>query len=294
VSGDSGGSRDLAAIEHEGHALIERRRYSQARVTVGQGLREFPESAELQYLAAFIDYASERPQQAMQGVRALLSQSPQHYGGRTLYAHLLEGTKELAEAERVWIDLLRDFPQSADCFAGYGELMLKTLNLEKARRLAQEGLRLSPEHAGCLFLAAMIDLIRNRSGADSEHLQRMLREHPEHARAALALVIALSARGNDRGALRVAQELLRQQPNAGHLVTLVRSLKTRTHWTMLPLYPMQRWGWNAAIAITLVGIVGLRVAEQTLPSTLVETLTWIWLAYVIYSWVWPRLLRRYL
>jgi len=294
VSGESGEPRDLAAIEHEGHALIERRRYSQARITVSQGLKNFPESSELQYLAAFIDYASERPEQAMQGVKALLAQAPQHYGARTLYAHLLEGAKELAAAERVWIDLLRDYPQSADCFAGYGELMLKTLNLDKARRLAQEGLRLAPEHAGCLFLAAMIDLIRNRNGVESEHLQRMLREHPEQVRSALALVIALSARGNDRGALRVAQELLRQQPNAGHLVTLVRTLKTRTHWTMLPLYPMQRWGWNAAIAITLVGIVGLRVAEQTLSSPVVDTLTWIWLAYVIYSWVWPRVLRRYL
>jgi len=294
VSGEPGEPRDLAAIEHEGHALIERRRYSQARITVSQGLKNFPESSELQYLAAFIDYASERPEQAMQGVKALLAQAPQHYGARTLYAHLLEGAKELVEAERVWIDLLRDYPQSADCFAGYGELMLKTLNLDKARRLAQEGLRLAPEHAGCLFLAAMIDLIRNRNGVESEHLQRMLREHPEQVRSALALVIALSARGNDRGALRVAQELLRQQPNAGHLVTLVRTLKTRTHWTMLPLYPMQRWGWNAAIAITLVGIVGLRVAEQTLSSPVVDTLTWIWLAYVIYSWVWPRVLRRYL
>lgn len=294
MSGESGEPRDLAAIEHEGHALIERRRYSQARITVSQGLKNFPESSELQYLAAFIDYASERPEQAMQGVKALLAQAPQHYGARTLYAHLLEGAKELVEAERVWIDLLRDYPQSADCFAGYGELMLKTLNLDKARRLAQEGLRLAPEHAGCLFLAAMIDLIRNRNGVESEHLQRMLREHPEQVRSALALVIALSARGNDRGALRVAQELLRQQPNAGHLVTLVRTLKTRTHWTMLPLYPMQRWGWNAAIAITLVGIVGLRVAEQTLSSPVVDTLTWIWLAYVIYSWVWPRVLRRYL
>ena len=294
MSGEPGEPRDLAAIEHEGHALIERRRYSQARITVSQGLKNFPESSELQYLAAFIDYASERPEQAMQGVKALLAQAPQHYGARTLYAHLLEGAKELVEAERVWIDLLRDYPQSADCFAGYGELMLKTLNLDKARRLAQEGLRLAPEHAGCLFLAAMIDLIRNRNGVESEHLQRMLREHPEQVRSALALVIALSARGNDRGALRVAQELLRQQPNAGHLVTLVRTLKTRTHWTMLPLYPMQRWGWNAAIAITLVGIVGLRVAEQTLSSPVVDTLTWIWLAYVIYSWVWPRVLRRYL
>lgn len=294
MSGDSGGSRDLAAIEHEARALVERRRYSLAQATVGRGLKDFPESAELQYLAAFIDYASERREQAMQGVRTLLSQAPQHYGARTLYAHLLEGAKQLVEAERVWIDLLREYPQSADCFAGYGELMLRTLNLEKARRLAQEGLRQSPEHAGCLYLAAMIDLIRSPRGAESQHLQRMLREHPEQVRSALALVIALSAKGNDRGALRIAQELLRNQPDSPHLLTLVRNLKARTHWTMLPLYPMRRWGWTAAIAITLLAITGLSMGERVLPPPLLEALTWIWLAYVIYSWVWPRLLRRYL
>lgn len=294
MSADSGGSRDLAAIEHEARALVERRRYAQAQVALSRGLKDFPESVELQYLAAFIDYASGRPEQAMQGVTALLSQAPQHYGARTLHAHLLEGAKQFPEAERVWIDLLRDYPQSAACFAGYGELMLKTLNLEKARRLAQEGLRQSPEHADCLYLAAMIDLIRGRGGAESEHLQRMLREHPEHARSALALVVALTAKGNDRGAFRIAQELLRNQPDSRHLLTLVRNLKARTHWTMLPLYPMRRWGWTAAIVISLLAIVGLSMGERVLPPPILEALTWIWLGYVIYSWIWPRLLRRYL
>lgn len=292
MSGDSGGPQELAAIEHTARALVERRRYPQAQITVSRGLKDFPESVELQYLAAFIDQASERPEQAMQGVRRLLSQAPQHYGARTLYAHLLQGAKQLVEAERVWIDLLRDYPQSADCFAGYGELMLRTLNLEKARRLAQEGLREAPEHAGCLYLAAMIDLIRNRGGAQSDHLQRMLREHPEHFRSALALVVALSAKGDDRGALRIAQELLRQQPDSRHLLTLVRNLKARTHWSMLPLYPMQRWGWTAAIAITLVAIIGLSVGQRALPPRVLEVLTWTWLAYVVYSWTWPKLLRR--
>jgi len=294
VSSDSGVRRDLATIEHEARALIERHRYSQAQFTVSRGLKEFPESVELQYLAAFIDYASGRQDSAMQGIKTLLSQAPQHYGARTLYAHLLDDAKHLAEAERVWIDLLRDYPQSADCFAGYGELMLKTLNLDKAQRLAQEGLRQSPEHPGCLYLAAMIDLIRNRRGAQSEHLQRLLREHPEQARSAIALAVALSANGNDRGALRIAQELLRHQPDSQNLVGFVRELKTRTHWTMLPLYPMRRWGWSAAIAITLLGIIGLRLGERTLPPPVFETLTWLWLGYVIYSWTWPRLLHRIL
>jgi predicted Zn-dependent protease len=294
VSDGAGTTPDLAAIEQEAHALVERRRYSQARNTVSLGLRRFPDSTELQYLAAYIDYASERAQEALQEVKSLLSQTPYHYGARVLYAHLLEGAKQLPEAELVWIDLLREHPESADCFAGYGELMLKTLNLEKARRLAQEGLRHAPDHAGCLYLAAMIDLIGSRGGADSEHLQRMLQEHPEHVRSAIALVIALSEKGNDRGALRIAQELLRHQPDSKPLLNLVRSLRARTHWSMLPLYPLQRWGWSAAIAITLVGLIGLRVGQQSLPPLVFEILTWVWLAYVIYSWTWPKLLRRYL
>lgn len=292
MSGGAGGSRSLAAIEHEGHALVERRRYSQAQITVSRGLKEFPESLELQYLAAFIDYASGRPDQAMQGINSLLSQAPQHYGARMLYALLLEDAKQLVEAERVWIDLLRDHPQSAECFAGYGELMLKTLNLDKARRLAQEGLRQSPDHASCLYLAAMIDLIRGRSGTQSEHLQRMLREHPEQVRSALALVVALSAKGNDRGALRIAQELLQHQPDSPDLVELVRNLKAQTHWSMLPLYPMRRWGWTAAIVITLLVIIGLSVGKRALSPAAFGALSYIWLTYVIYSWTWPKLLRR--
>jgi tetratricopeptide (TPR) repeat protein len=295
MRGDSGGpGRDLAAVEHEAHALVERRRYAQARLTVAGGLRDFPESIELQYLAAFIDYAEDRQQAAMQGVEALLAQAPQHYGARTLRAHLLEGARQLAEAERVWIDLLREYPQSADCYAGYGELMLKTLNLEKAQRLAQAGLRHSPEHSGCLYLAAMIDLIRNRRGAESEHLQRMLHEHPEQVRSAVALAVALSQRGDDRGALRIAQQLLRHQPDSTHVVTFVRELKARTHWSLLPLYPMRRWGWTGAIVVTLVGITALRLSERTLPPTVSGPLTWLWLGYVIYSWTWPNLLRRWL
>lgn len=282
------------SVENEVRALVERRRYPQAQRTVAGGLKDFPDSIELQYLAAFIDYAQDRNDSAMQGVRAVLAQAPQHYGARTLWAHLLKGAGRLAEAEEVWIALLREYPQSADCYASYGELMLKTLNLEKAQRLAREGLRHAPEHADCLYLSAMIDLIRNRRGAESEHLQRMLREHPEQVRSAVALAVALSERGDNRGALRIAQELLRNQPDSEHALGFVRELKARTHWSLLPLYPMQRWGWTGALVVTLGGITAVRLGEHTLPPAVYGTLLGVWLAYVVYSWTWPRLLRRWL
>jgi tetratricopeptide (TPR) repeat protein len=280
------------AVENEARALVERRRYPQAERTVARGLKDFPDSVELQYFAAFIDYAQDRSAAAMEGVKALLAQAPQHYGARTLWAHLLEDAERWAEAEEIWIALLREYPQSADCYAAYGELMLKTLNLDKAQRLAREGLRHEHEHAGCLYLSAMIDLIQHRR--ESEHLQRMLREHPEQVRSAIALVVALSARGNDRGALRIAQELLRHQPDSAQALGLVRELKARTHWSLLPLYPMRRWGWTGAMVVTLAGITAVRLGEHSLPPAVSGTVLALWLAYVVYSWTWPRLLRRWL
>lgn len=293
-SDSSGNGRDIAAVEHEARALVDRRRYAQARAAIGRGLKDFPDSIELQYLAAFIDYAEDRQDSAMQGVDTVLVQEPHHYGARTLRARLLEDARRLPEAETVWIDLLREYPESADCYAGYGELMLKTLNLDKAERLAKEGLRHSPDHAESLYLAAMIDLIRNRRGTDNEPLRRMLRQHPEQVRSAIALAAALSDRGDHRGALRIAQELLRNQPDSPHILAYVRALKTQTHWSLLPLYPMQRWGWTGAIVVTALGITALHLSERSLPPSVSGPLTWLWLGYVIYSWTWPRLLRRWI
>lgn len=293
MTDDAHPTRDLQTIEREAHALVERRRYAQAQAAVNLGLRDFPESIELQYLAAFIDYAEDREKAALRGVEALLATAPQHYGARLLLAHLLEDSSQLARAEAVWIDLLREYPDDADCYGGYGKLILKTLNLDKARRLAQEGLRRSPENADCLYLAAIIDLIQNQQGA-STHLQRLLQEHPEQTRSAIVLSTTLSEHGDDRGALKIAQELLRNQPDSKHLLAYVRELKARNHWSLLPLYPMRRWGWSGAVVVTLIGLTVVRLSEKILSPAASGILACVWLAYVIYSWTWPRLLRRWI
>ncbi|MEJ0038471.1 MAG: hypothetical protein WDO68_20730 [Gammaproteobacteria bacterium] len=74
--------------------------------------------------------------------------------------------------------------------------------------------------------------------------------------------MALTQQGRNREALRIAQELLRNQPDNPHYLSLVRELKMQTHWTMLPLYPMQRWGWGGAAAVSVAGIIGVRALGQ--------------------------------
>jgi tetratricopeptide (TPR) repeat protein len=289
---ESGTSPDYVTMLTEAQALMERRRYLQARNVISQGLRHFPDSSDFQYLGAFIEYATDEYAAATRSVEAVLARDPQHYGARVLRANLHEQAKEYPSAERLWIELLRDYPESADCYAAYAELMLRTLHLEKARLLAEEGLRHAPEHQGCLYVATLADFINSPGSAQSENLQKMLQAHPEHVGSSIALLIALADQGKNREALRIAQELLRQQPDSAQLVQIVRALKVQTHWSLIPMYPMQRWGWGGAVAVTAAGMIGLRVAGSALPASIVTPLVFIWLGYCLYTWIWPAILRK--
>jgi tetratricopeptide (TPR) repeat protein len=284
---------NLPVLLQQAHALIDRRRFTQARQVLATAAREHPDNPQLLYLIAFIDYSEEKYDDAQQAVHTVLLQDPEHYGGRTLRAELYEARKDFAQAETVWIELLRDHPENADLYASYAELMMRTLHLEKAQRLMQEGLRLEPNHPRCLYVAALVHIIQGRSNAsENEHLQRLLSEYPERIQSLLTLVVSLSQRGDNRSALRVAQQLLAMRPDSPQFLNLVKTLKLHTHWSLLPLYPMQRWGWGGAAVVTVLGIGLVRAAQSSLTTDVASIITYVWLAYVVYSWVWPKILQK--
>lgn len=271
--------------------LIERRRLDQARALLAPALKAAPEDLELLHRCAVIDYLDDEMETASRTVGQLLSRAPSHYGGRIIRAEIHEHFSQFAEAESVWLELIRDYPESADLYSSYARLMLATLNLEKARALAAEALRFEPEHDGGLYVAATCDLISGRRGARSHHLETLVREHPEKAQAVLALIVALSDRGEGAAALRLARELLRSDPGNQHYVELVKALAVENHWSLWPLYPMRRWGWAGAAGMWAAMIVAVRTIEsESTQSTIVV----FWLAYVAYSWFWPTMLPKLL
>jgi len=99
MTDSSSSAPDLSAVLHEAHALVDRRRYAQARSAISQGLRHFPENTELLYLSAFVDYVEDENATAMRTVQQALARDPEHYGARRLCAHLHEEAKEDAQAE---------------------------------------------------------------------------------------------------------------------------------------------------------------------------------------------------
>jgi hypothetical protein len=62
---------------------------------------------------------------------------------------------------------------------------------------------------------------------------------------------------------------------------------------MWPLYPLQRWGWGASIALWVLMLVGIRLLNRYAPEFSGPASTLL-LVYVIYSWVWPPLFRRWM
>lgn len=286
---------EIEQLIFEAQALLERRRFEKARIVLAQGLRLHPDNIELMYLSAFLEYCIGNRDEALHGAGAVLALAPEHYGTRRLRAQLLQDIHNYAEAELLWIGLLRAYPEDASCFEGYAQLNLHALDFDKAEKLAAEGLRHEPDHPGCLYVLTIAGIARGGfrdKRADAQNLVRLLEKHPEALQTSIALIVTLADRGDNRSALRIAQRLLRARPDSAELLELVKALGQQAHWSMLPLYPMQRWGWGGAIAVTLGGILLVTQLGPRLPRGAGEALQYAWWGYVIYSWVWPTLLQR--
>ena len=220
----------------------------QARQLLATAAQSYPDNPQLLYLVAFIDYSEGKLDDAEKTVQHGVAAGPEHYGGRTLRAELHEARKQYAQAETVWIELLRDYPEEAEslCVLRRADVA----NAASRQGTAPDAGRIAPRAqppAKCLYIAALIHIIQGRSSAtENEHLQRLLTEYPERLQSLLTLVVALNQRGDNRSALRVAQQLLTMRPDSPHFLNLVKELKLQTHWSLLPLYPMQRWGWGGA------------------------------------------------
>lgn len=271
-------------------ALLQRRRTDLARSLIGPALASHPEHTALLLQSAWTDYLDDRNEEALRTVRQVLLTEPTHDGARSLYFELLIEKEQNAEAERVIIELLREYPEDAGYYGRYANLMLRTLNLTKAMQLAREGLRYDPDNVECLAAQATCEFI-DAPNAASHSLQQLLVRHPQLARTLLLVVVALDQRGDVRGAKQISQELVRAQPDNEHLVDVARQLKLKGHWSMLPLWPVQKWGWGASFGIWILAIVGIRALNKVSPAAS-GAFAVVVIAYVVYSWVWPPLLRR--
>jgi tetratricopeptide (TPR) repeat protein len=272
-------------------ALLERRRLDQARALLKPALENQPDHLGLILQSAWLEFLDDSPAVAMQSVRHVLASEPENASARFLYFQVLTELENYVEAERTIIGLLSDFPEEAHYYGRYADVMLRTLHFEKAMRLAREGLRYDPDDIACLTTQTICEFITHPTSRSNEGLQRLIVQYPQSTHTIRLVVIALVQRGDYSGAHRLSQELVRHDPQSESIVELARTLKIENHWSMLPLWPLRRYGWGASAAIWLLGVLGTRALSQVDP-TLAAVFVTAFLIYVVYSWVWPSALRR--
>lgn len=273
--------------------LLERERSADVRRLVAPELAKTPDDPELHLYLARAAYIDDDYAAAAEHVTRVLSQHPLHHAARVLFFHVLAQQKDYVEAEQVVTSLIRENPGDAELLANYAHLMLLTLHLDKAEKLAGEALRREPGHEGASLVRVLIATSHGKHREANEALEPLVRANPEAYRIGVTLYYALIRQKRLREAERVGRQLLRARPGDGELVESLIALRLHTHWASWPAYPAVRYGWAGVAAIWFLGVIGARVAARFNPAA-GTAITVLYLFICIYSWVYPPLLKRWL
>jgi hypothetical protein len=93
-------------------------------------------------------------------------------------------------------------------------------------------------------------------------------------------------------ALELARRELRADPANRQLAATVAELEATTHWSMLPMWPLFRFGWVGAVAVFGTLIVAMQLLRSLGGIASSASFSAVVLAYILYSWMWPPALRR--
>jgi predicted Zn-dependent protease len=274
--------------------LIEVGRTQEARKVLGRAMQEAPEDPSNLYFAGAIAFEEDKVAEAREAVEQLLARAPDHHRGRELLVRVMIEEKRYVEAERLVIDLLREDPDDADLYATYAYVMMLTLHVDKSRALVDEALRLEPANPLAQVLDVLLRLAKGSAGGAMPRLAEMIGQSPEAAHVAWTAALVLSEQGRTTEALEIARSILRAQPNDEDVVDFVITLKQVSHWSSWPLRPLHRYGWAASAVIWAVIVIGLNAARAFLPLRIALPLAIFAIAYMIYSWVQPPLLKKWL
>ncbi|MBZ0113356.1 MAG: tetratricopeptide repeat protein [Thermoanaerobaculia bacterium] len=272
--------------------LIEIGRLGDAKRLLGQAIAHEPENPRGELLAGHIALLEGNTAAAETYASAALARDPHNLATGELLYEILAQQKRWAEAERIVIELIRAHPTDADLFASYCHLMLCTLHVDKASELSKEALRLDPQNDRARLMGVLVGLVRGDASTQYQ-VEKLVSEDPESRWVVTLLFTSLVDQKRFEEALRVGQQLLRANPNNTALTEALVELRMQTHWIAAPARPLARWGWFGAAALWVLALVTIRLASA-LQSTVALWLAGAYLAYCLYTWIYPPLLRRWI
>lgn len=277
-------------IEH----LLEVGRADQARPLIGRWLASDPHEPEALYLAARIEYATNHPIETRARVADVLAVQPDHREARHLLFKLELDAGRFQAAEEVILALLRTAPEDAFFLAEYARLMLRVVQLPKARQLVDEALRLEPQLPMAQVMDALLHVAEGDDHAASQRLATLMADDPQATHVAMTALVVLDSRRRWREVLEIGRALLRTRPHDQALIETLIEARLRTHWSTKPLWPLLRFGFAGNVAIWGGGVAAIAVTAAAGATSAAGICLLVYIGYRVYSWIWPPILRRWL
>lgn len=275
------------------YSLIQMRRYSLAKQEIATAMAQEPGNAHLFYWAAYIAWLEDDEDYGLELTERGLSLAPDDIQLLHIRYKLLESAKFYEDAEEIIILLIRSFPRSADFLSDYARLMLITFHVKKSRLLCNEALRIDPENNNAKIVDLLLNLVDGKLSNAQVQLQSLLQDNPESERYLRLLLMVLIDRKQFKSALTLVQELIRKNPSDSSLIEVAIDLRRLTHWSALPLWHINRFGWPAAMG-TWVGFIVLLQVDR---HSAVPGMGYIVIAYLlwaVYSWIHAPIIGRWI
>jgi tetratricopeptide (TPR) repeat protein len=241
------------------------------------------------WLRALALYYSGRVDDAMAAVQSGLRVDPDSSLLLELLAQCHLSRHDLAAAEEAVLAALRLDAEDADLFALYAQIVAAAGQTEKAQKLLAQARRLDPGHAGTVRVEAALAASRFDHDETLLRGRELLSIDPEDSRAHLLTGEVLHHRGDVDDAAEYLRTAVVSDPTDELAAEVARENLVWRHPLMWPLLPAKKFG---PAKVWIAGILVLLLARTMRNNAITLTLAWVWIAYCVYSWVVPRIVRR--
>ena len=198
---------------------------------------------------------------------------------------------DLAAAERALLQALELQPEEPKVLCRYALLVAQGGQLGKAEKLVGAAAQLNAEDEYVHYTRTVLAYLKGSDRAALERSRDYLGKHPESSVGHYLHGVSLAASHRSAQAGRVFQQVARRDPGEHAFAQAAREGRLASHWLLSPLRPFERFGTAGTWIGAMVLIFGARGLGFPQLSTY---LAFAYLALVVYSWVAPFLLRRWL
>ncbi len=250
-----------------------------------------PENEELLYYLAYGLYRQNKIADAESTTRKLLTLYPDSYLALHIGFTVLKARQKFSDAELLIIQLIKNYPRKPDLYAQYANLLIQNFQFEKAKELIHEGYRLNPQNPEVLIADCLYFLTQGKIPQKS--LSELVQLHPEQVNTCIILANTLIEKGKYSEAFKIYRELFTVYPNNQEIKNALIPLKVSAHPLNWILYPLNRFEPIGSLVTWVIAIGAIYSLNALGREDLASALSFIWLAYVIYSWTIPTFLKSW-